>query len=149
MTLPFFLGPVPPPVQWLLLTPDRISTKTDKSKLLHGLQSHIEPKLDWICSAVHNFDGKAIPQSIIAFPVTLKSLMEPVFNQELNEGHVRFVTDAYMQCISNSLKSPTNILTEENLDGLFNTVYATKDAPSECQQHWPEYGGRYLQSYTV
>ena len=28
-------------------------------------------------------------------------------------------------------------------------VYATKGAPSECQQHWPEYGGRDLQSYTV
>ena len=25
-------------------------------------------------------------------------------------------------------------------------VYATKGAPSECQQHWPEYGGRDLQS---
>ena len=24
-------------------------------------------------------------------------------------------------------------------------VYATKGAPSECQQHWPEYGGRDLQ----
>ena len=28
-------------------------------------------------------------------------------------------------------------------------VYATKGAPSECQQHWPEYDGRDLQSYTV
>ena len=28
-------------------------------------------------------------------------------------------------------------------------VYATEGAPSECQQHWPEYGGRDLQSYTV
>ena len=28
-------------------------------------------------------------------------------------------------------------------------VYATKGAPSGCQQHWPEYGGRDLQSYTV
>ena len=28
-------------------------------------------------------------------------------------------------------------------------VYATKGVPSECQQHWPEYGGRDLQSYTV
>ena len=39
LTLPFLLGPVP----WSLSTPDRISTKTDKPKLLHGLQSHIEP----------------------------------------------------------------------------------------------------------
>ena len=42
LTLPFFLGPVP----WSLTTPDRISTKNDKSKLQHGLQSHIEPTLD-------------------------------------------------------------------------------------------------------
>ena len=42
LTLPFLLEPLP----WLLSTPDRISTKSDKSKLLHGLQSHIEPTLD-------------------------------------------------------------------------------------------------------
>ena len=39
LTLPFVLGPVP----WSLSTPDRISTKTDNPKHLHGLQSHIEP----------------------------------------------------------------------------------------------------------
>ena len=39
LTLPFLLGPVP----WSLLTPDRFSTQTDKSKQVHGLQSHIEP----------------------------------------------------------------------------------------------------------
>ena len=38
----------------------RPSTKTDKSKLLHGSQSHIEPSLDWPCSAAHNFDGTGI-----------------------------------------------------------------------------------------
>ena len=69
----FLLGPVP----WCLTTPDRISTKTDKSKLLHRLQSHIEQTLDWPRSAAHNFDGNAILQSIIAFPVTFKELMEP------------------------------------------------------------------------
>ena len=97
--LPFLMGPVP----WLLSTPDRFSTKTDKSKLLHGLQSHIEPTLDWPCSAAHNFDGNAILQSIIAFPVTFKVLMEPIFNHVLKAGHVGFVTDTYIQCISSSL----------------------------------------------
>ena len=38
-------------------TPDRISTKTDKSKLQHGLQSHT---LDWPCSAAHNVEVNAI-----------------------------------------------------------------------------------------
>ena len=56
LTLPFFLGPVP----WSLSTPHRISTKTDKSKLQHGLQSHIEPTLDWPCSAAHNVDVNSL-----------------------------------------------------------------------------------------
>ena len=99
LTLPFLLGPVP----WSLSTPDKISTKTDKSKLLHGMQSHIEPTLDWPCSGAHNFHGNAIPQSIITFPVTFKGLMEPVFNQALKAGYVGFVTDTHIQCISSSL----------------------------------------------
>ena len=36
-------------------TLDRISTK-----LQHGLQSHIEPTLDWPCRAAHNVDVNAI-----------------------------------------------------------------------------------------
>ena len=99
LTLSFLLGPVP----WSLSTPDRISTKTDQSKLLYGLQSHIEPTLIWPSSATHNFDGNAILQSIIAVPVTFKDLMEPVFNQALKAGHVSFVTDTDIQCISSSL----------------------------------------------
>ena len=56
LTLPFVLGPVP----WCLSTPDRISAKTDTSKLPHGLESHIEPTLDWPCSVAHNFDGNVV-----------------------------------------------------------------------------------------
>ena len=85
---------------WSLSTPDRISTITDKSKLLHGLQSHIESTLDWPCSAAYNFDGNAKLQNIQAFLVTFKGLMEPEFNQTLKAGHVGFVTDTYLQCIS-------------------------------------------------
>ena len=82
LTLQFLSGPVP----WLLTTPDRISTKTDKSKLLHGLQSYIEQTLDWPCSAAHNFDCNAILQSIIAFPVNFKDLMEPSTIQPDTKG---------------------------------------------------------------
>ena len=57
LTLPFLLGHVP----LSLSTPDRISTKIDKSKLPHGLQSHIEPTLDWPCSAAHNVGVNAVP----------------------------------------------------------------------------------------
>ena len=92
-------------------------------KLLHDLQSHIEPTLDWPCSAAHNFDGNAILQSIIAFPGTFKDRMEPVFNQALKAGRVGFVPGTYMyiQCISSSLSSLTNIIAEDNLGVLFNT----------------------------
>ena len=72
-------------------------------KLLHDLQSHIEPTLDWPCSAANNFDGNAILQSIIVFPVTFNGLMEPAFKQALKAGHVGFVTDTHIQCISSSL----------------------------------------------
>ena len=99
LILPFLLGPVP----WSLSTTDRIPTITDNSQRPHGLQSHIEPTLDWICSAAYNFDGNALLQSIIAFPVTFKDLMEQVFNQALKAGHVGFVTYTYIQCISSSL----------------------------------------------
>ena len=37
--------------------------------------------------------------------------MEPVFNQALQAGHVGFVTDTYIQCISSGLESLTSILT--------------------------------------
>ena len=73
--------------------------KTDKSKLQHGLQSHIEPTLDWPCSAAHNVNVNAVTTEHSSF----MDLMAPVFNQALKAGHVGFVTDTYIQCISSSL----------------------------------------------
>ena len=43
--------------------------------------------------------------------------MAPVYNQALKAGHVGFVTDTYIQCISDSLLSHTNVLAEDNLGG--------------------------------
>ena len=67
--------------------------------------------------------------------------MAPIFNQALKAGHVGFVTDTYkvLQTFS------------QRITWVFcsTMVYATKGAPFECQQHWPEYGGRDLQQYTV
>ena len=40
--------------------------------------------------------------------------MAPVFNQALKAGHVGFVTDTYIQCISSSLLSLKNVLAEDN-----------------------------------
>ena len=99
MTLPFLLGPVPRS----LSTSDRISTKTDKSKLQHGLQSHIEPTLDWPCKVAHIVDVNAVTTEHNSFSVTFMDLMAPVFNQALKVGYVGFVTDTYIQCISGSL----------------------------------------------
>ena len=59
-------------------------------------------------------------KSIIALPVTFKDLMAPVFHEALKAGHVGFVSDTYIQCISSSLLSLTNILAEDNLGVLFN-----------------------------
>ena len=92
LTQPFLLGPVP----WSLSTLARISTKTDKSKLPHGLKSQIEPTLDWPCSAAHNVDVNAVTTEHNSFSVTFMDLMAPVFNQALKAGHVGFVTDTYI-----------------------------------------------------
>ena len=36
--------------------------------------------------------------------------------------------------------SLTNIFADDNLGVLLYNGVCNKDAPSECQQHWPEYG---------
>ena len=83
---------------------------------------------------------------MIAFPVTFKDLMAPAFSQALNAGHVGFVTDTYIQCISSSLYKVLQTFSQRITWVFCSTmVYATKGAASECQQHWPEYGGRDLQ----
>ena len=64
LTLLFLLGPGP----WSLSTPDRISTKTDKFKLSHCLQSDIEPTLDRPCSAAHNVDVNGVTTEHNSFP---------------------------------------------------------------------------------
>ena len=46
--------------------------------------------------------------------------MKPVIKQALKAVHDGFVTDTYIQCISGSLLSLTNILAENNLGVLFN-----------------------------
>ena len=65
-------------------------------------------------------------QSIIAFPVTFKDLIAPVFNQALKAGHVGFVADTYIQCISSSISSLRNVLAEDNLGVLFNNDVCNK-----------------------
>ena len=42
------------------------------SKLQHGLQSHIEPILDWPCSAANNFDVNAVTTEHNSFSYNLQ-----------------------------------------------------------------------------
>ena len=73
--------------------------------------------------------------------VTFKDLMAPVFNQALKAGHVGLVTDTMYK--QQSIKSYKHV--RRHLGVLFNNGVCNKSAPSECQQHWPGYGGKYLQ----
>ena len=93
LTLPFLLGPVP----WSLSPPDRISTKTDKSKLQLGLQSHIEPTLNWPCCAAHNIDVNAITTELNIFYCHLHgSGGTSIQPGTKGTWHVGFVTDTYI-----------------------------------------------------
>ena len=58
--------------------------------------------------------------------------MAPVFNQALKAGYVGFVTDIYIYIYI-------------YIHNVYKQQSITKGAPSECQQHWPEYEGRDLQ----
>ena len=59
-------------------------------------------------------------------PVTFKDLMASIFNQALKVGHVGFVTDTYIQCLSSSLESHTNVLAEDNLGVLSDNGVCNK-----------------------
>ena len=93
------MGPVP----WSLSTPDKISIKTDMSKLQHGLQSHIEPTLDWPCSAANNFDGNAVSTEHNSFSCHLQGSDGTSIQPGTKAEHVGFVMDTYIQCITSSL----------------------------------------------
>ena len=81
----------------------RISTTTDKSKLQHGLQSHLEPTLDWPCSAAHNVDVNAVTTEHNSFSCQLHGSDGTSIQPGRKAGHVDFVTGTYIQCISSSL----------------------------------------------
>lgn len=92
VTLSYPLGPVP----WSLATADGMPVKTDKAKLLHYIESSIEPlttrpKGD----IVHIVDGNAILQSLVSIPDNFEDLAETVFNHLPKSGRVDFVTDTY------------------------------------------------------
>ena len=93
LTLSFPLGPVP----WSLATADGMPTKTDKSILLHNLESGIELVTDRPSDAVHVVDGNAMLQSLKSIPDTFEELAEHVFNKLPKSKRVDFITDTYQQ----------------------------------------------------
>lgn len=99
LTLSYPLGPVP----WSLATADGMPAKTEKAKLMHVLESTIQPQtIQPQENAVHVVDGNAILQSIISVPDTFEELAEYVFNLLPKHKRVDFVTDTY---VPKSIKS--------------------------------------------
>ena len=85
-----------------------VTVKTDKSKLPHGLQSHIEPTLDWPCSAAHKFDGNVVTTEHNSFSCHFQGSDGTSIQPETKGKacwHVGFVTDIYIyiHCISSGL----------------------------------------------
>ena len=71
--------------------------------------------------------------------------MAPVFNQALKAGHVG-LSLIHIYNVKAAVYKVLQTLSQRITWVFCSTmVYATKDAPFECQQHWPEYGGRDLQ----
>ena len=97
LSLPLGLGP------WSLSTPDDMPTKTDKTKHLPFLESHIEPTVNLPSSVADILDRNAILRSLTAIPVTFDEQAESVFNQSSKTEHAGFVTDTHTQCISSTL----------------------------------------------
>ena len=93
LTLSFPLGPVP----WSLATADGMPTKTDKSTLLHNLESGIEQVTDRPSDAVHVVDGNAMLQSLKPIPDSFEELAEHVFNKLPKSKRMDFITDTYRQ----------------------------------------------------
>ena len=91
LTMSFPLGPVP----WPLATADGMPAKTDKSTLLHNLESSIEPITYRPSDGVHIIDGIAMIQGFRSIPDTFEELAEHVFNKLPKSKRVYFVTDTY------------------------------------------------------
>ena len=80
---------------WPLATADGMPAKTDKSTLLHSLESGIEPTLDRSSDAVHIIDGNAMLQRFKPIPDTFQELAEHVYDTLPKSHRVDIITDTY------------------------------------------------------
>ena len=94
--LHYELGPVP----WSLATPDRGLVKTDKSCLLHLLESGTLPVEDVPPMAALILDGMAVLQTTRPTGDTFSPLADQVFRYAtqglISGGRVDFVVDRYL-----------------------------------------------------
>ena len=67
LALAFPLGPIP----WSLATADGMHTKTEKSKLLHNLESCSKPITNRPSDAVHIIDGNAMCKVLSPYQIHL------------------------------------------------------------------------------
>ena len=65
--------------------------------------------------------------------------MAPVFNEALKARHVGFVTDTYIRYKAAVYKVLQTFSQRITWVICSTMMYATKGAPSECQQHWPDH----------
>ena len=92
VTLSYPLGPVP----YALATADGMPAKTDKSKLLHHLESCIEPVTAPASEAVAQvIDGNATLYVLSPVPDNFQGVAETVFDRLPKSARVDFVTDTY------------------------------------------------------
>ena len=123
-TLSYPLGPVP----WALATADGTPVKTDKSKLMHSLETVADlAERPATSSVIYIFDGNALLQALTGLPGTFEELAQKVFDALPKCERVDFVTDTYKK---DSIKS-----SERDRRGVSET-FLIKGSKTKIPRDW-------------
>ena len=85
------------PVPWALANPDGLPVKTDKDKLMHMLEKHVDFEHPQLESCTFVIDGNAMLQSLVGLPGTFGELAQKIFSLLPKSERVDFVTDTYQE----------------------------------------------------
>ena len=85
------------PVPWALANPDGLPVKTDKAKLMHMLEKHVDFEHPQLESCTFVIDGNAMLQSLVGLPGTFGELAQKIFSLLPKSERVDFVTDTYQE----------------------------------------------------
>ena len=85
------------PVPWALANPDGLPVKTDKAKLVHMLEKHVDFEHPQLESCTFVIDGNAMLQSLVGLPGTFGELAQKIFSLLPKSERVDFVTDTYQE----------------------------------------------------